>query len=157
MASELRRRVLNPDTASDSSPPASSREDSPVRPGDKVKVVHHIEKAKTQKRKSTLIFLIGSLCGLIAAGFLAQSNDLIAFPEFGELSMDSFLDVLPAGFSKEMKDLMVCSPTMLRNFRGRIGLTCCDSRTANVVTPKATMPFPSVSRRRPPVSMPTTR
>ncbi|KAK8131047.1 Lecithin:cholesterol/phospholipid:diacylglycerol acyltransferase [Apiospora sp. TS-2023a] len=106
MASELRRRVLNPGPASDSSPPASSREDSPVRPGDKVKVVHHIEKAKTQKRKSTLIFLIGSLCGLIAAGFLAQSNDLIAFPEFGELSMDSFLDVLPAGFSKEMKDLM---------------------------------------------------
>lgn len=143
MASELRRRVLSGDAASEPPTPNSAREDSPVRPGDKVKVVHHIEKSKTQKRKSTLIFLIGGLCGLIAAGFLAQSNDLIAFPEFGELSMDSFLDVLPAGLTKEMKDLMVGSPSLFPSLLGCIDLMCCGSRTANAVTPKATTPFPS--------------
>lgn len=59
-----------------------------------------------KKRRNTLIFLLGSLFGLVAAGFFAKSNDLIDFPELGELSMDSFLDVLPAGLVTDMRELV---------------------------------------------------
>lgn len=82
------------------------RDESPVKPGDKVEIVHHEHKPKTGKRRNTFIFLMGSLFGLIAAGLLARNNDLIELPEIGELSMDSFLDVLPAGLVKDMRDLM---------------------------------------------------
>jgi phospholipid:diacylglycerol acyltransferase len=47
------------------------------------------------------------LFGLIAAGFFAKSNDLIDFPEFGELSMDNLFDVLPAGLAKDMREFVV--------------------------------------------------
>jgi phospholipid:diacylglycerol acyltransferase len=102
MASELRRRAIGADPPSN-----SSRDHSPAKPGGKVKIVHHQDKYPTRKRRNTFIFLLGSLFGLIAAGFLAQSNDLIEFPELGELSMDSLLDVLPAGLVTDMKDLVV--------------------------------------------------
>ncbi|KAI1495656.1 Lecithin:cholesterol acyltransferase [Biscogniauxia marginata] len=108
MASELRRRALAVDTPtpSDSSSPASTtpRGQSPTRHGDKIKIVHH--EPKTRKRKNTFIFFLGSLFGIIAAGWMAKSNDLIEFPEFSDLSVDSFLDVLPAGFVKDMKDIV---------------------------------------------------
>lgn len=114
MASELRRRVA---LRGDGTPPepespisvTPERDDSPIRPGDKVKVVHHSQ--KTRKRKTGAIFLLGSLFGLIAAGFFAKSNDLIDFPEIGDLSVDSLLDVLPAGLVKDVRDLVVCFPT----------------------------------------------
>ncbi|KAJ2969324.1 hypothetical protein NUW58_g10017 [Xylaria curta] len=57
-----------------------------------------------RKRRNTFIFLLGSLFGLIAAGLFAKSNDLIEFPELGELSMDSLLDVLPSGLVADLKD-----------------------------------------------------
>jgi phospholipid:diacylglycerol acyltransferase len=107
MASTLRRRG-QPATQDESSPePATSREDTPAKDGEKVKVVHH--RPKQRKRKTTAIFLLGSLFGLVAAGFFAKSNDLIDFPELGELSMsmDSLFDVLPAGLVKDMRDLVV--------------------------------------------------
>lgn len=111
MASELRRR------AAGAEPPAKSplsisrtpRDQSPVKPGDTVNIVHDHDKPPTRKRRTTFIFLLGSLFGLIAAGFLAQSNDLIEFPELGELSVDSLLDVLPSGFVADLKDLVVRS------------------------------------------------
>jgi len=43
--------------------------------------------------------------GLIAAGLFARSHDLIEFPEFG--AMESLLDVLPANFIKDARDLIV--------------------------------------------------
>jgi len=109
MASELRRRPVGADQPSNSSRPISKtpRDQSPAKPGEKVKIVHHHDKPPTRKRRNTFIFLLGSLFGLIAAGFLAQSNDLIEFPELGELSMDSLLDVLPAGLVTDMKELVV--------------------------------------------------
>ncbi|KAI0012387.1 LACT-domain-containing protein [Xylariaceae sp. FL0662B] len=108
MASALRRRVLGADDRSDSPSPAPTpqREDSPVKPGDKVKVIHHHDRPKTRKRRNTFIFLMGSLFGLIAAGFFARNNDLIEFPELSEFSMDSLLDVLPAGLVKDIKELV---------------------------------------------------
>ncbi|KAI0098392.1 LACT-domain-containing protein [Daldinia grandis] len=108
MASTLRRRALVADNASESSlsTEPTPRDESPVKPGDKVEIIHHEHKPKTGKRRNTFIFLMGSLFGLIAAGLLAKNNDLIELPEIGELSMDSFLDVLPAGLVKDMRDLM---------------------------------------------------
>ncbi|KAL2263313.1 hypothetical protein VTK26DRAFT_7296 [Humicola hyalothermophila] len=102
MATTLRRRVPNNDTPSETPNP---RDESPAEFDEKVKVVHH--RPKTRKRKTTAIFLLGSLFGIIAAGFFAKSNDLIDFPEFGELSVDNFLDVLPAGLVKDMRELVV--------------------------------------------------
>ncbi|KAK3322096.1 Lecithin:cholesterol acyltransferase-domain-containing protein [Apodospora peruviana] len=101
MESTLRRRVARDDSSCESATP---RDESPVKPGDKVKVVHH--RPKTKKRRTTAIFLLGSLFGLIAAGFFAKNNDLINFPELGDLSMDSLFDALPAGFVKDMRDLV---------------------------------------------------
>lgn len=72
----------------------------------KVKVVHH-DKPKSRRRRNTAIFSLGSLFGIIAAGFLAKSNDLIDFPEIGDLSMDSLFDVLPAGLKTDIKELVV--------------------------------------------------
>ncbi|KAI2627516.1 LACT-domain-containing protein [Hypoxylon sp. NC1633] len=107
MASTLRHRALGAGNSSESPSLAPTpRDESPVRPGDKVKIIHHEQPPKTRKRRNTLIFLLGSLFGLIAAGLLAKNNDLIELPEIGELSMDSFLDVLPAGLIKDMKDLV---------------------------------------------------
>lgn len=100
MATTLRRR-LPQDTHSGDEP---VREDSPVdQSTSEVRVVDATP--KKSKRRFTLIFLLGSLCGIIGAGFFASSNDLIEFPEFGELSVDSLLDVMPAGLVKDMRDL----------------------------------------------------
>jgi phospholipid:diacylglycerol acyltransferase len=111
MATTLRRRIVGTDTPSESSA-STPRDESPDKlpvAHEKVKVVHH--KSKLRKRRTTAIFLLGSLFGIIAAGFFAKSNDLIEFPEFGELSMDSLFDALPAGFVKDMRDLVVwCFP-----------------------------------------------
>ena len=43
----------------------------------------------------------------MAAGFFAGRNDLIDFPELRDLSMDSLIDVLPAGFVRDARDLAV--------------------------------------------------
>lgn len=43
------------------------------------------------------------------AGFFAGKSDLIDFPEFGDLRMDSLMDVLPAGFVRDARDLAVCT------------------------------------------------
>ncbi|KAL2194583.1 Lecithin:cholesterol acyltransferase-domain-containing protein [Corynascus similis CBS 632.67] len=102
MASTLRRRVPSSDTPSETPTP---RDESPDKP-EKPKLAHH-HRPKTRKRRNTAIFLLGSLFGIIAAGFFAKSNDLIDFPEIGELSMDSFLDVLPAGLVKDMRELVI--------------------------------------------------
>ncbi len=109
MASTLRRRVVDTDTPSESPTPRDENPKTPERPenpSDSIQIIHH-HRPKTRKRKTTAIFLLGSLCGIIAAGFFAKSNDLIDFPEIGELSMDSIFDVLPAGLVKDMRELIV--------------------------------------------------
>jgi phospholipid:diacylglycerol acyltransferase len=117
MASTLRRRAV----AQGTDTPSESGTSTPLEPGTpeettiresadsdglkKIEVIHH-HKSKTRKRKTTAIFLLGSLFGIILAGFFAKNNDLISFPEIGELSMDSIFDVLPAGLVKDMRDLV---------------------------------------------------
>ena len=89
-------------------PVEEKRDDSPARPGEKVKIIHHQQPQKMRKRRNTFIFLLGSLFGIFVAGLLAKNNDLITLPEISDLSMDSLLDVLPAGLAKDMRDFMVC-------------------------------------------------
>jgi phospholipid:diacylglycerol acyltransferase len=92
---------------SESYPPTDNGTDKAGgKADDTTKPLHH-HRPKTRKRKTTAIFLLGSLFGIIAAGFFAKSNDLIDFPEIGELSMDSLFDVLPAGLVKDMRELVV--------------------------------------------------
>ena len=103
MATTLRRRAAR-DTKLDAD--YATRDESPtVQPTSHVHIVEKAPKA-TRKRRNTFIFLLGGICGLLAAGFFAKSNDLIDFPEFGELSMNSFFDVLPAGLVTDMRDLV---------------------------------------------------
>lgn len=79
-------------------------DDNPATQSTTVHVVEH--QHKTRKRRNTFIFLLGILFGLIAAGFFASSNDLIGLPEFSDLSVETLLDVLPAGLVKDMRDLI---------------------------------------------------
>lgn len=109
MATTLRRRVP-PETRSfetdKNDDEVTTRDDSPApAPTPHVHVVEH-RIHKTRKRRTTLIFLLGSLCGIIAAGFFAKNNDLIDFPEFSDLSMDSLFDALPAGLIRDMRELV---------------------------------------------------
>lgn len=83
------------------------RDESPSKVVEHVRVAEFPAKPKTRKRRNTAIFLLGSLFGIIAAGFFAKSNDLIDFPELGEFSVDSLLDALPAGLIADMRDLVV--------------------------------------------------
>ncbi len=62
---------------------------------------------KGKKRLNGFVFVLGGLFGIVVAGFFAGKNDLIDFPEFADLSLDSIIDVLPAGFVKDVQDLMV--------------------------------------------------
>lgn len=104
MAATLRRR--NPREASIIDNDDTSRDEIPApHSTSHVHVVEHVV-SKTRKRRNTLIFFLGSLFGIVAAGFFASSNDLIDFPEFTDLSVDSLLDVLPAGLIKDMRDLI---------------------------------------------------
>ncbi|RFU29111.1 hypothetical protein B7463_g7221, partial [Scytalidium lignicola] len=61
---------------------------------------------KTSKRRNGFIFVLGGLFGILVAGFFAERTDLIELPEIGELSMDSLMDVLPAGFVRDARDLV---------------------------------------------------
>ena len=107
MSHYLRKRI--PGLSSSTDTPSDSREDSPAKADEVVLApkskVHH---GKTRKRRNGLIFFLGGLFGIVVAGFFAGRSDLIDFPEFGELSMDNLLDVLPAGFVSDARDLAVC-------------------------------------------------
>lgn len=107
MENSLRRRIIpslplagDETTDNEAKSTASSSCDTSVP----VHIVHHTQ--RTRKRRLSLIFILGGICGLLVAGFFAKSNDLIAFPELGELSVDSILDALPAGFLKDVRDLV---------------------------------------------------
>ncbi|KAL2268136.1 hypothetical protein VTJ83DRAFT_2982 [Remersonia thermophila] len=108
MADTLRRRGPKTSAPSPSPPPnkpsVDAKKEHETDPA--VKVVHR-HAPKTRKRKTTAIFLLGSLFGIIAAGFFAKTNDLIDFPEIGELTMGSLFDALPAGLVKDMREIII--------------------------------------------------
>lgn len=112
MSATLRRRG-GASTLSATIQEADSESDLTILEGDEKQPAVEIhaevvqEKPKTRKRRNTFIFLLGSLFGIVAAGFFASTNDLIDFPELGDLSVDSLLDVLPAGLVRDYRDLLV--------------------------------------------------
>lgn len=102
----LRQRVA------DSSKSSKKRDESPlkaeeVRLAPVSKIITDTNKPPTRKRRNGLIFFLGGLFGLVAAGFFAQRSDLLEFPELGEFSMESLIDVLPAGFVMDARELAV--------------------------------------------------
>ncbi|KAF5677230.1 phospholipid:diacylglycerol acyltransferase [Fusarium heterosporum] len=106
MATNLRRRNIQDAKSKTNDTDDTSREESPAaHPTTHVRVVEHAV-PKTRKRRNTFIFFLGSLCGIVLAGFFASSNDLIDLPEFTDLSMDNLLDALPAGLVRDMRDLV---------------------------------------------------
>lgn len=103
MASSLRRRIFGGNKHEDE--PAKAEE---VRLAPVSKIVTDFKhyKPKSRKRRNGFIFALGGLFGLVAAGVFAGRNDLIAnFPD--EFSMDGLLDVLPANFISDARDLQV--------------------------------------------------
>lgn len=117
-----------------------------------VKVVHH--KPRMRKRAHTAIFLLGSLFGILAAGFFAKRNDLIDFP-IGEISMDSFLDVLPRSLVADMRDLVVCS-LIMRTEKSDLAPVLTNGREERKTTSKATTPSRWAPRRERTASRSTT-
>lgn len=118
-----RRRAIASDTPPESPTPQddSPASDQPEQPKEDEEVRTARRHKKTRKRKTTAIFLLGSLFGIVVAGFFANSNDLISLPDIGDLSMDSLLDVLPAGLVKDMRDLVVsCRPLAAREQKSRV-------------------------------------
>lgn len=112
MTSFLRKRILGSPTPSPASTPRESTPDKAeeLRLAPASKIVdssHKKRKHGTRKRRNGVIFGLGGLFGIVVAGFFARQSDLIEFPEFGDLSMDSLIDVLPAGFMREARDLVV--------------------------------------------------
>jgi phospholipid:diacylglycerol acyltransferase len=104
MASPLRRRLLAEEMLSDSRGGTPDKaEEVRLTPVSKIKSSNH--KREGGKRRNGLIFFLGGLVGIVAAGLFARSNDLIEFPEIG--SMDSILDVLPANVIQDARDLIV--------------------------------------------------
>jgi phospholipid:diacylglycerol acyltransferase len=107
--SSLRKRILG----GTPSPSPTPRESTPekaeeVRLAPVSKIIDSKKhKHGTRKRRGGLIFFLGGLFGIVVAGFFAKQSDLIEFPEFGDLSMDSLMDVLPAGFVRDARDLAV--------------------------------------------------
>ncbi|KAL6898770.1 LACT domain-containing protein [Trichoderma evansii] len=102
MATTLRRRIP-PETRPAETADDSKEDSPPIQPTSHVHVIERGPKAR--KRRNTFIFLLGGLCGLLAAGFFAKTNDLIDLPELTDLTMDSLLEVIPAGLIKDMRDL----------------------------------------------------
>ncbi|KAG0647126.1 Phospholipid diacylglycerol acyltransferase [Hyphodiscus hymeniophilus] len=98
----LRRRLLGTSTPSREASPAKAEEVRLVPVSKIVTDEHH----RTRKRRNGLIFFLGGLFGIVLAGYFARSSDLIEFPEFRDLSMDSLLEALPASFLLDAKDLV---------------------------------------------------
>lgn len=62
--------------------------------------------SKKQKKRSTwLTFAIGGIAGLLLAGAAAKNQDLVKMELLQDLSLDSIIDVIPAGILKEASDI----------------------------------------------------
>jgi phospholipid:diacylglycerol acyltransferase len=108
MASTLRKRGHG-NAKGESARPGTPETAEEVRlaPVSKIMTGKHAHEHKWRKRRNGLIFFLGGLFGIVAAGFFAKENNLIDFPELSDLTMDSLFDVLPAGLIKDARDLSV--------------------------------------------------
>ena len=89
--------------------------DSPTRgntpePGEESKLVSkkkldQLLQRRPSKKRSSLIFALGGLVGLLLAAFFAQQNDVIKLQGLLDVNLDSLMDVLPSTVVKDAKDL----------------------------------------------------
>ncbi len=106
--SELRRRIGK---ALSSTPSPSTSRDQTPEPGEDVKLISTKKLAKLtnrpkhSKRRSTCIFALGGLLGLLVAGFFASQTDVVKLEGLLDVNLDSLMDVLPAGVVREAKDI----------------------------------------------------
>ena len=112
--SGLRRRIINAfrDTIPSPSP-------SPIRTGTpttdvgedvqlvSVKKLKELTQRKVSKRRTSLIFGLGGLFGVLIAVFFANQQDVIKLEGLMDLNLDSLIDVIPAGIVKDARDLTV--------------------------------------------------
>ncbi|KAI8938971.1 hypothetical protein NX059_004818 [Plenodomus lindquistii] len=109
----LRRRFGG--GAADDSTPDVSREPSPARdptqrPGHlrviTAEQLHTLKsKSKHGKRRNAWVFGVGSLFGLLLAGFFASSNDMIDFKAMQDVNLESIMEALPANFVRSAQQL----------------------------------------------------
>jgi hypothetical protein len=65
----------------------------------------HAHSKKQKKRSTWLTFTIGGLAGLLLAGAAAKNQDMVRLELLRDLSLDSIIDVIPAGILKEASDI----------------------------------------------------
>ena len=116
--SSLRRRVGKLISADSST--EASREGSPTK-GEDVELVSSAKLAKLRqgkkgKRRTTLIFVLGGIFGLVVAAFFADQNNVIDLNGMSQLGLDSVFDVLPAGLIQDVNDI-----TASRIFKADLG------------------------------------
>lgn len=105
--SSLRRRIFG-----GSEPAVTTEKAEEVRLAPISKIISDDTEEKVskkhKKRRNGFVFTLGGLCGLVLAGMVANKSDLIELPEMRDFSLDSLVDVLPAGFMREARELSVC-------------------------------------------------
>ncbi|KAI9892601.1 MAG: hypothetical protein M1814_001294 [Vezdaea aestivalis] len=94
----LRRRLIEraPDLIGTNTPPTAE----PVELVPRSKVP-----PKSRKKRNGLIFALGGLFGLFAAGFFAQKTDVINFEGLSELNLESLMGALPSNIVRDAKEL----------------------------------------------------
>ncbi len=104
MATTLRRRAHRSETSEspvpDPTPPDESLDRHPVR-------VVHRHPRKGRKRWYTAAVSLGICIGVFGEALVAQRNNLIDFPDIGELSVDSLFEALPASLIRDFTDIVV--------------------------------------------------
>jgi len=105
----LRRRNVGTDRSD------SPREDTPDIDNEDVRVVpakklHGLAKkhgTSGSKRRTAWIFGLGGIFGIVVAIFFVGHNEMIDLVGLQDFSLDSILDVLPAGIIRDAKELQV--------------------------------------------------
>ena len=102
--SSIRRRLPG-----DSSEPFH---DPSLTQGEPVTLVpdSQLKKLKTKtrsKRRTTTVFGLGGVFGIVVAAFFAQQHDVINLEGLVDFNLESLLDVIPAGVLNEAKDITV--------------------------------------------------
>lgn len=64
-------------------------------------------KTKGTKRRNFWIFGLGGVFGLLLAGFMANSADVIDLKSLTDMNLDSLIDVLPAGLIRDAQAMQV--------------------------------------------------
>lgn len=109
----LRKRIFG---GSAPSPTVEKAEEVRLAPVSKIVSDDTEEKVSKnhKKRRNGLVFTLGGLFGVLLAGMVANKNDLIELPEMRDFSLDSLVDVLPAGFMREARELSVKYSTLMK-------------------------------------------